>query len=349
MKSLSTKVSEDTPSILATEITLAQIKTDLDEIAIDTDNLDVALSTLATEATLGDVKTDLDSLVAKDYATETTLGSVLSAVDDIEPKLDTLIAKDYATETTLVGLKSDFEGVDFSTETTLATRLSESDFDTKIALVATEATLGDIKSDLDTISGHVDVDLSTVATEATLSDIKTAQTDGSQETKIVDASNNAVTSSDAGGGIRALDVNVASGITLEVNLDNADDDVLVYGWDGSTNQKIKTDVDGNLQVDVLSTSLDGVDFATETTLLAILAKIDVTVTGEVPTGAINGMNDFYTTFFSYKPGSTRLYLNGIRQQEGLGFDYVENVAHTIVTFAIPPLGGDTILVDYIKA
>lgn len=43
--------------------------------------------------------------------------------------------------------------------------------------------------------------------------------------------------------------------TVDVNLDNADDDVLVYGWDGSVNQKIKTDAAGELQVDVLSSAL----------------------------------------------------------------------------------------------
>jgi hypothetical protein len=53
----------------------------------------------------------------------------------------------------------------------------------------------------------------------------------------------------------ALDVNVASGVTLTVDLDNANDDVLVYGWDGVANQKIKTDVNGELQVDVLSSAL----------------------------------------------------------------------------------------------
>lgn len=40
--------------------------------------------------------------------------------------------------------------------------------------------------------------------------------------------------------------------SLEVNLDNANDDVLIYGWDGSSNQKVKTDSDGNLQVDIVT-------------------------------------------------------------------------------------------------
>jgi len=39
---------------------------------------------------------------------------------------------------------------------------------------------------------------------------------------------------------------------LEINLDNANDDVLTYGYDGSANQKLKVDSSGHLQVDVLS-------------------------------------------------------------------------------------------------
>jgi len=46
------------------------------------------------------------------------------------------------------------------------------------------------------------------------------------------------------------DVNIVGGIaTLSVDLDNADDDVLVYGFDGTINRKIKTDTNGNLIVD----------------------------------------------------------------------------------------------------
>ena len=49
-----------------------------------------------------------------------------------------------------------------------------------------------------------------------------------------------------------LDVNVVKGINVEVDLDAADDSVLVYGFDGSSNQKIKTDASGNVQVDVVA-------------------------------------------------------------------------------------------------
>ena len=41
-------------------------------------------------------------------------------------------------------------------------------------------------------------------------------------------------------------------VSIEVDLDHATDDVLVYGNDGGSNQKLKTDSDGHLQVDVLT-------------------------------------------------------------------------------------------------
>jgi len=39
---------------------------------------------------------------------------------------------------------------------------------------------------------------------------------------------------------------------IEVEISEANDSILVYGWDGATNRKIKTDANGELQVDVLT-------------------------------------------------------------------------------------------------
>ena len=69
----------------------------------------------------------------------------------------------------------------------------------------------------------------------------------------------------------ALDVNVTSPLTIDVNLDNANDDVLVYGFDGAANRAIKTDVAGELQIDVLSSALP-TGAATETTLATLLTE-----------------------------------------------------------------------------
>ena len=51
---------------------------------------------------------------------------------------------------------------------------------------------------------------------------------------------------------KSLNVNIANTIPLEVNINEANDSILVYGNDGVTNRKIKTDINGELQVDVLT-------------------------------------------------------------------------------------------------
>lgn len=71
-----------------------------------------------------------------------------------------------------------------------------------------------------------------------------------------------------------IPVSIVSGVTLSVDLDNADDDVLIYGWDGAVNQKIHTDASGDLQVDVLSSALP-TGAATETTLAAVQTAVEI--------------------------------------------------------------------------
>jgi hypothetical protein len=89
-------------------------------------------------------------------------------------------------------------------------------------------------------------------------------TDGSQKNQIVDGSGNVIGSTS-----NALDVNIKSGgATLDVNLDNANDDVLIYGFDGAVNQKVLTHTDGKIRihdinedVNVTATDLDIRDLA----------------------------------------------------------------------------------------
>lgn len=101
------------------------------------------------------------------------------------------------------------------------------------------------------------------------------QTNGTQKSQIVDGSGNVI-----GSTTNALDVNIKSGITLEVHLDNTNDNVLVYGFDGSINQPIKTDATGELQIDVLSSALpSGAATSTlQTTGNSSLSSID----GKIP-------------------------------------------------------------------
>ncbi len=89
-----------------------------------------------------------------------------------------------------------------------------------------------------------------------------------------DVSNgNPVPISDAGGTITVDGSVTVSATNLDIrDIDNAQDDILVYGWDGAANQKIKTDAGGELQVDVLSSALPS-GAATESTLSAISGKL----------------------------------------------------------------------------
>lgn len=70
--------------------------------------------------------------------------------------------------------------------------------------------------------------------------------------------------------------------------------------------------------------------------------------GEVPTGAVNGFNATFTVATSFRFGSTRLYLNGVRQKLGAGNDYVENGTANSVTFAVAPRPGDFVIIDYFR-
>jgi hypothetical protein len=45
--------------------------------------------------------------------------------------------------------------------------------------------------------------------------------------------------------------------TIDVEISEANDSILVYGFDGTTNRKIKTDANGELQVDILSLPNEG--------------------------------------------------------------------------------------------
>lgn len=88
-------------------------------------------------------------------------------------------------------------------------------------------------------------------------------------------------------------VNAAFSGTIEVNLDESTDSVQIFGNDGTVNRAIKTDTDGNIQVDVLSSALPA-GAATEATLSAINGKLvsgtdigDVTVNNAAGASAVN--------------------------------------------------------------
>ncbi|QQG43387.1 MAG: hypothetical protein HYW45_04325 [Candidatus Daviesbacteria bacterium] len=69
------------------------------------------------------------------------------------------------------------------------------------------------------------------------------------------------------------------------------------------------------------------------------------ITGEVPAGAIDGVNTSFTTSVNFATGTLRVHKNGIRLKGG-GVDFTEGVGgFTLVT---PPAAGTILLVDYFK-
>jgi hypothetical protein len=73
------------------------------------------------------------------------------------------------------------------------------------------------------------------------------------DVNVHDGAGNPITSTPDGLGNTGIDVNIINALPLEVNITEANDSILVYGNDGTTNRKIKTDANGELQVDVLTT------------------------------------------------------------------------------------------------
>jgi hypothetical protein len=167
--------------------------------------------------------------------------------------------------------------------------------------LATEATVATLATE---------ATVSTLATEATVSTLalSSTQTDGTQKTQIVDGSGNVISSTS-----NALDVNLKSPVIVDVNLDEADDSVAVFGYDGTVNRAIKTDASGELQVDILSSALP-TGAATETTLNAIktaVELIDNTVSGnelqvDIITSALPSGAATETTLLAIEADTTSL-------------------------------------------
>jgi hypothetical protein len=84
-------------------------------------------------------------------------------------------------------------------------------------------------------------------------------------------------------------------------------------------------------------------------MLAIpVAKIpSIHTFNETPMGAINGFNDIFTTNLSFAQRTTRVYLNGVRQNIGIDNDYTETDINQI-TFTTMPQFRDSIIMDYIQ-
>ena len=96
---------------------------------------------------------------------------------------------------------------------------------------------------------------------------------------------------------------------------------------------ISTNLDGRY---VLSSNLD--------LLLSLVFKIDY---DSAITGLKNSSNTVFTTTENFIPGTTRVYLNGLRLTNNGSNDYTETGTNQI-TFTSPPDAGDLMIIEYIK-
>jgi len=180
--------------------------------------------------------------------------------------LSSALPSGAATETTLATLATEATVSTLATEATVATLATEA----TVSTLATEATVATLATEATISTLATEATVATLATEATVATLATAaaQTDGTQKSQIVDGAGNVISSTS-----NALDVNLKSPVIVDVNLDEADDSVAVFGYDGTANRAIKTDVSGELQVDILSSALPA-GAATETTLNAIKTAVE---------------------------------------------------------------------------
>lgn len=72
-----------------------------------------------------------------------------------------------------------------------------------------------------------------------------------------------------------------------------------------------------------------------------------TLAQEVPGGDIDGSNKVFTTSVPFTAGSTRFYVNGVRQK--LTDDYSETPGSGTMTLVVAPLPGSNLLVDFYEA
>jgi hypothetical protein len=68
------------------------------------------------------------------------------------------------------------------------------------------------------------------------------------------------------------------------------------------------------------------------------------VTGETPSGTVNGSNVTFMLAHAPATGTLQLYRNGVRQQAGSGADYT--LSGSTITFNAAPPSGDILIADY---
>jgi hypothetical protein len=253
------------PTGAATQLTLSQIKT-------DTDNLDVLLSSRATQVTAAQIATNT-----------TNIGTPLqdSKIANTIPQQPVTNEPRIAIQLDNVGLGKDATLQSILTDvakfTFASTRLivdgSQVTQPVSGTLTVNQGTSPWITSAAQSGTWNINNITGTI-TLPTGASTSANQINGSQKSQIVDGAGNVVTST-AVGGQRALDVNIAAGVTLNVNLDHTTDNVLIYGNDGTTDRKILTSTTGQLEIDSISGTISlPTGASTEATQLLVKADLD---------------------------------------------------------------------------
>lgn len=255
----------------------------------------------------------LDAIAASAAAIDTDATTIIGHVDGIETLLGTIDADTSNLSTKIDTIAGDTTAIQAALETVggLVVNLGTNNDVTVTGTVTAElsatdnAVLDNIDSDLTTIIGHVDGLETLIGTTNTTLTTIDGRVDGIEGllTTIDGDTGNIVTS------VQLLDDTVATDGSATPTKG-----ILMAGQDGTNAQTVKTDSDGNLQVDVLTmptTTITGTvdlgatdnavldtiaakDFATQTTLAAINAKLvtgtdigDVTINNAGGAAAVN--------------------------------------------------------------
>ena len=139
---------------------------------------------------------------------------------------------------------------------------------------------------------------------------------------------------------------------VEVQISEANDSILVYGWDGAVNRKIKTDANGELQVDILSLPNEGQQTMANSISVALASnQAGAARTTNIlrPTGSGN-VNSVAATFYSVSvanvgsaDGDVLGGTNNIKPGEVLNFS-ADAVNNYFTSFAYDATGTEFIII-----
>lgn len=139
---------------------------------------------------------------------------------------------------------------------------------------------------------------------------------------------------------------------IEVQISEANDSILVYGWDGTINRKIKTDANGELQVDILSLPNEGQQTMANSISVALASnQTGAARTTNIlrPTGSGN-VNSVAATFYSVSVanvgaanGSVLGGTSNIKPGEVLNFS-ADAVNNYFTSFAYDATGTEFIII-----